>query len=315
MTLSAYSCGVTLEQLRIFVAVAECEHVTRAAEALRLTQSAVSAAIAALESRSSVTLFDRVGRRIELNAAGRMFLGEARAVLARAAAAELALSEMSGLKRGTLSVHASQTISSYWLSPRLVAFRRAYPRIGVKLTVGNTAQTAKAVIDGTAELGFVEGRVDDPALQQSTIDQDRLTIVVGANHPWAHEKKRLTEQRLVEGDWVLREPGSGTRSEFEAALSGKGVPPQALKVVLELPTNEAVRAAVEAGAGVTAISELVVEAALRAGTLVAMEFDLPARPFLVLHHRDRYQSKAVQEFLNIITRFAEPQPARVRDHE
>ena len=93
-------------------------------------------------------LFDRVGRRIELNAAGQLFLGEARAILARAAAAELVLSELSGLKRGTLSVHASQTIASYWLSPRLVAFRHAYPQIEVKLAVGNTAQTAKAVIDG-----------------------------------------------------------------------------------------------------------------------------------------------------------------------
>lgn len=298
---------MTLEQLRIFVAVAECEHVTRAAEALRLTQSAVSAAIAALESRYSVTLFDRVGRRIELNEVGRLFLGEARAVLARAATAELALSEMSGLKRGTLSVHASQTIASYWLSPRLVAFRNSYPQIEVKLAVGNTAQTAKAVIDGTAELGFVEGRVEDPALQQNSIGQDRLTIVGGAGHPWA-QKKRLTERDLVEGDWVLRELGSGTRSEFEAVLSGKGVSPQALKIVLELPTNEAVRAAVEAGAGVTAISELVVEAALRAGTLVAMSFDLPARPFLVVHHRERYQSRAAQEFLKIIAKIAEPRP-------
>jgi DNA-binding transcriptional LysR family regulator len=300
---------MTLEQLRIFVAVAECEHVTRAAEALRLTQSAVSAAISALESRYNVALFDRVGRRIELNEAGRLFLGEARAVLARAAAAELSLSEMSGLKRGTLSVHASQTIASYWLSPRLVAFRRAYPQIEVKLAVGNTAQTAKAIIDGTAELGFVEGRVDDAALQQSTIDQDRLVIVVGASHSWA-KKKSLTKQDLLEGDWVLRESGSGTRSEFEAALSKEGTSPDKLKIALELPTNEAVRAAVEAGAGVTAISELVVEAALRAGTLVAMNFQLPARPFLVLHHRDRYQSKAAQAFLELISKFAEPRHAR-----
>ena len=109
---------------------------------------------------------------------------------------------------------------------------------------------------------------------------------------------------------MLRELGSGTRSEFEAALAARGVPPEALNIVLELPTNEAVRAAIEAGAGVTAISELVVEAALRAGTLVALSFDLPARPFLVLHHRDRYRSKAAQEFLKIITEFAEPRPTR-----
>ena len=300
---------MTLEQLRIFVAVAECEHVTRAAETLRLTQSAVSAAVAALENQYGVALFDRVGRRIELNAEGRLFLNEARAVLARAAAAELALSELTGLKRGTLSVQASQTIASYWLPPRLVAFRRAHPQIDIKLTVGNTAQVAKAVHDGDAELGFVEGRVEDAALLQSTIDHDRLVVVVAADHPWAR-KKRLTERDIADGEWVLREPGSGTRSEFEAFLAGRGVSPKALKVALELPTNEAVRSAIEAGAGVTAISELVVEAALRAGTLVAMTFKLPTRPFLVVRHHERYQSKAAQAFLSIVTKVSEPRPAR-----
>ena len=298
---------MTLEQLRIFIAVAECEHVTRAAETLRLTQSAVSAAIAALERRYGVVLFNRVGRRIELNAEGRLFLGEARAVLARAAGAELALSELSGLKRGTLSIHASQTIASYWLPPRPVDFRHAYPRIEVRLSVGNTAQTAKAVIEGTAELGFIEGRVDDDALQQSTIGQDRLAIVVASSHPWAG-KKRLTEGDIAEGEWVLREPGSGTRSEFEAALSARGLSPDTLKIVLELPTNEAVRTAVEAGAGVTAISELVVEAALRTGMLAAMAYRMPSRSFLVLRHRDRYQSKAAQAFLNVATKFPDLRP-------
>jgi DNA-binding transcriptional LysR family regulator len=302
---------MTLEQLRIFIAVAECEHVTHAAEALRLTQSAVSSAISALERRYGVVLFDRVGRRIELNSEGRLFLDEARTVLARAAAAELALSEMSGLKRGTLSVQASQTIASYWLPPRIVAFQRIYPRIEIKLSVGNTAQTAKAVIDGTAELGFVEGHVDDPVLEQSTIDRDRLAIVAAAGHPWAG-KKRLTDQDIAEGEWVLREPGSGTRSEFEATLASKGLSPDALKIVLQLPTNEAVRAAVAAGCGVTAISEFVVEAALRAKTLIAMEFELPARPFLVARHRERYQSKAAQEFLKIVTKLAEPRLARIK---
>src|SRR5215831_2537338 len=114
---------MTLEQLRIFEAVAEREHVTRAAEALNLTQSAVSAAIAALEERHSVALFSRVGRRVELTDAGRLFLDEARAVLARARAAELALSEIAGLERGALTIYGSQTIASYWLPPRLVSFQ------------------------------------------------------------------------------------------------------------------------------------------------------------------------------------------------
>jgi DNA-binding transcriptional LysR family regulator len=118
---------MTLEQLRVFVAVAERQHVTRAAEALNLAQSAVSSAIAGLEARHEVKLFNRVGRGIELTQAGTLFLAEARAVLARAESAELVLSELGGLERGTLVVQASQTIASFWLPRHLVAFRRPIP--------------------------------------------------------------------------------------------------------------------------------------------------------------------------------------------
>ena len=111
---------MTLEQLRIFVAVADRQHVTRAAEMLNIAQSAASAAIATLEGRHGAKLFHRVGRGIELTEAGALFLIEARAVLARAAAAELVLSELGGLKRGTLLVQASQTTASYWLPRHLV---------------------------------------------------------------------------------------------------------------------------------------------------------------------------------------------------
>jgi len=164
---------MTLEQLRIFVAVAERQHVTRAAEALNLAQSAASAAIAALEGRHGAKLFHRVGRGIELTEAGMLFLAEARAVLARAAAAELVLSELGGLKRGTLLVQASQTIASYWLPRHLVAFRRSHPGIAISLTAGNTAQVAAAIHEGAAELGFVEGTVDDPALESRVVARDR----------------------------------------------------------------------------------------------------------------------------------------------
>ena len=131
---------MTLEQLRIFVAVADRQHVTQAARALNLAQSAASHAIAALETRHDTKLFDRVGRRIELTEAGRVFLAEAHAVLARAAAAELALSEFGALKRGTLLIQASQPVADYWLPRHLVAFRRAYPQISIRLCIGNTAQ-------------------------------------------------------------------------------------------------------------------------------------------------------------------------------
>src|SRR6201993_5105470 len=196
---------MTLDQLRIFIAVAERQHVTRAAEALHLGQSAVSAAIAALEARHDTKLFHRVGRGIELTEAGALFLSEARAVLARAEAAELVLSELGGLHRGTLSLHASQTIASYWLPRHLVAFRRAYPGIDIRLGVGNTAQVAEAVHQGLAELGFVEGAVDDPVLTVTEVARDQLVVVVGPEYQ-SCTADRVTLAQLADLDWVLREP-------------------------------------------------------------------------------------------------------------
>ena len=103
---------MTLEQLRIFVAVAECEHVTQGARQLNLTQSATSAAIAALEERYATKLFDRIGRRIALNEAGRLFLKEAKAVLPVASAAAKVLTDLTDLTRGSLAL-GEQTVANY----------------------------------------------------------------------------------------------------------------------------------------------------------------------------------------------------------
>jgi DNA-binding transcriptional LysR family regulator len=290
---------MTLEQLRVFVAVAERQHVTRAAEALHLAQSAVSAAIAALEGRHGAKLFHRVGRGIELTAAGARLLVAARAEVARAEAAELALSELGGLKRGTLVVQASQTIASYWLPRHLVAFRRAHAGINIHLTIANTAQVAKAVHEGTAELGFVEGSVDDPKLTSKRVARDQMMIVVGPEHPWARAE-HITPEHLAESEWVLREPGSGTRSAFEAALETFGIPAHRLRIELELPSNEAVRAAVEAGMGATAISASVAAPSLEAGLLHQVHIPLPDRDFHVLRRSERYRSRAADSLLEMI---------------
>ncbi|WP_159013307.1 LysR family transcriptional regulator [Acidisoma sp. S159] len=290
---------MTLEQLRVFVAVAERQHMTRAAEALHLAQSAVSAAIAGLEARHGARLFSRVGRGIELTEAGTVFLGEARAVLARAEAAELVLSELGGLKRGRLSLHASQTIASYWLPRHLVAFRRAHPGIEIRLGVGNTAQVVEAVRGGLAELGFIEGVVEDPSLAITEIARDQLVVVVSANEA-SSLPETLAPADLAAFDWVLREPGSGTRSAFEAAMAAAGIPFPQLRVVMELPTNEAVRAAVEAGMGATAISASVAASGLEAGLLAQVKVVLPERAFHVIHHSERHRSAAATALMRLM---------------
>lgn len=287
---------MTLDQLRIFVAVAQREHVTAAARALNITQSAASAAIAALEERHGVKLFHRVGRGIALTDAGRLFLAEARGVLSRAGAAENVLTELGGLKRGSLRVVASQTIAAYWLPPILAEFHRLHPALGLDLAIGNTGQAAARVHDGEADIGIVEGEIDDPALAHWTIGHDRL-VLVGAQ-PFAEtpiDAAWLKRQR-----WVMREQGSGTRSTLDLYLRGIGIDPDGLETSLVLPSNESVRTAVEAGAGVAVLSSLVVAPSLAAGTLHAAPIDFPPRAFFGLRHKERYRSKAADALLDLV---------------
>ncbi|MBS7544464.1 LysR family transcriptional regulator [Ancylobacter oerskovii] len=290
---------MTLEQLRIFVAVAARQHVTKGAADLNLTQSATSAAIAALEARYATKLFDRIGRRIELTEAGRLFLVEARAVLAQAAAAEKVLADLSGLAHGALSLAASQTIAGYWLPRQVERFRARHPGISVRIAIGNTDFVAGQVRLGEADLGFAEGELDDPALAVWPVAQDEMVLVTPVTHPWAWRAPTGPEQ-LLAGPWVLREPGSGTRAVLEAHLAGLGLPPERLNVALEYPSNEAVRAAVEAGSGVSVLSRRVAAAAIRAGTLAEIAFPLPPRRFLALRHKERYRTRAAQAFLDLV---------------
>lgn len=287
---------MTLEQLRIFVGVAEREHMTAAARALNVTQSAASAAIAALEERHAIKLFHRVGRGITLTEAGRLFLAEARGVLARAGAAETVLDELSGLKRGTLRVVASQTIAAYWLPPILATFRERHPALGVELAIGNTEQVAARVHDGDADLGIVEGEIDDPALAHWQIGEDRL-LLVGAK-PFGNA--RIDAAWLRTARWIQREPGSGTRSTLDRCLLDVGVDPATLDVALVLPSNESVRSAVEAGAGVAVLSALVVAPAIDAKTLHAAPIEFGTRPFYGLRHKERYRSKAADTLLDML---------------
>lgn len=289
---------MTLEQLRIFVAVAERQHITRAAEALNLTQSAVSSAISALETRHGVTLFDRVGRSIILNETGRTFLAEAQGVLDRAKAAEGALDDLSGLRRGRLSIMASQTIASHYLPKYLVAYRAAHPQILIDLHSGNTDQVADGVESGQAELGLVEGSVDRPTLSSTLLAEDELVVVVAPGHPWAGSEN-FPDLRTT--PWVVRETGSGTRAAFDNVMNGLGLEEGSIDIAMVMPGNEAALGAVAAGLGATLTSRDVAETYVAAGWLVVVEGPKRYRSFYVLRHKQRYRTKAAEALLALMT--------------
>jgi DNA-binding transcriptional LysR family regulator len=293
---------MTLDQLQIFIVVAEREHVTRAAAALGVAPPSVSAAVASLEREFDTKLFHRVGRGIVVTEGGKLLLDEARDLVNRAEAVKLAMREFTGLARGRLAIKASQTIAGHFLPPRLVDFHQAYPGVALAVSVGNSAQVVEAIIRGDIELGFVEGpeeEIGDPRLAVEMIAQDDLVMVVSANHPWAARKK-LTVGDLTAGKWVMREDGSGTRAAFVKDLAALGVPYEKLNIAIELPSNEAVLAPVLVGAGATILSECVCADAIRAGTLKRLPVSLAPRAFYGVQHADRYRSRAVSALLGIL---------------
>ncbi|WP_307155680.1 LysR family transcriptional regulator [Rhodopseudomonas julia] len=291
---------MTLDQLRVFVAVAERRHVTRAAAALGLTQSAASAAIAALEKRYGARLFDRVGRGIELTDTGERFLPEARAVLKQVASALNVLEEIADPAHGSVAIAASQTIANYWLPRRLAAFQEAFPGVRLDVVIGNTRQVEDAVAEGRADLGLVEGPIRHTELIRRLVDRDRLVLVVAAGHPLPSAKEAgRVDLRSV--SWVIREAGSGTRAVLEELALRDGIKVDDLAISLVLPSNEAVREAVEAGAGATIISEHVVAASLGSGRLQSVPIDLPRRDFSLLRHPDRYASSAARTLTERLT--------------
>ena len=293
--------GMTLDQIRIFLCVAEHSHVTHAARELNLTQSAVSAAIAALERQHDVRLFDRVGRGIVLTDEGAAFLDTARALMAQADTARLVLEDLAGTPQGHLRIFASQTVAAYWLPSRLMTLNRDFPRVRISLTIGNTSGAAQAVGEGSADIGFVEGDLPPSDLRRLVVAQDELVLVMARDHPMAR-KPQYTAGDYRALNWLMREPGSGTRTVSEAHLSDMGLTPDDLNVVLEFPSNEAIIAGLQTGQCAAMLSRRALGAARAQGLAIRRVTwaQRPLRPFAVLTHPDRHRTRALEALMEIV---------------
>jgi DNA-binding transcriptional LysR family regulator len=209
------------------------------------------------------------------------------------------LTDLTGLKRGTLNLAASQTVANYWLPPLMCRFHEAAPGVKLALVIGNTEAVVAMVHEGTVDLGFVEGEIDDPVLSITPVAEDELILVTAPND--GAKRRAPTSAELKAMRWVSRERGSATRELFEAALAEHGIRASDLDLAFELPSNEAVRAAVESGAGAAVLSRQVVAASLKAGSLVVLRLALSKRRFYMLRHKERYASQAARKMLSLIT--------------
>jgi DNA-binding transcriptional LysR family regulator len=255
-----------LPHLETFARAAELSCFTAAAKALRLTQAAVSQRVQMLEQALGVSLFQRRGGRVLLTDAGRRLYPYAQRILALH---DEARKELTGRKiavAGELSLAASSVPGEHLLPAVLPAFRERYPHIQVRVTVTDSRDVMDQVEHGKAHLGLVGGQAERPHLEFRAFACDEMVLVVPADHPLAR-RKRASLRELCQQPLILREAGSGSRWCLEEALATAGKSIRDLQVVVELGSNEAIKAAVRRGLGTAVLSSQVIEQEEAAGLL------------------------------------------------
>jgi DNA-binding transcriptional LysR family regulator len=286
----------SLRQLQVFLAVAKHSSVSRAAEDLSLSQSAVSTSLAEFERTYNLQCFDRHGKRLQLNSLGMALRTRAEALLRQAEEFEQALKGHETL--GELRIGATQTIANYLLPDVIAGFFAQFNDVPLQITQGNTADIASRVLNFELDIALIEGEYSHPDLQIDVWRDDELVVFAAPTHPLA-KKNLLTENDLLNADWIVRESGSGTRQAFERAM--QGLLPR-LNLRLELQHSEAIKRAVMQGLGISCLSRLAVAEQLQAGSLITLNVKNRnlARQFYVVERRNKYRSALMQQWLDFL---------------
>ena len=275
----------TCHQLAIFLEVVRWGSVTRAAEALVLSQPSVSAQIKTLERSLGVPLFAKEGRGIRLTEAGEIVADYARRIFGLADELADTVADLRGLAAGRLVLGASTTPAEYLLPETLGRFKRIYPGIAIELRIANTQRIVERILAFDLDLGFVGEEVADDRLIRLPYREDEIVPVVAADHPLARAGNLSPEEATAPG-LIVREAGSATRATAERHLAGLGLRPA---IVMELGSNEAIKRAVATGSGIALLSRGSVEPECRAGLLTVV--DAPAltthRSFWIIYRRDK----------------------------
>jgi DNA-binding transcriptional LysR family regulator len=234
--------------------VAEKGSFSHAAQALHMTQPAVTMQVQALEEYFGTKLFHRTTKKIELSEAGRALLPYAHKSVELIKETDISMSRFTHMLEGRMHLGASLTVGEYILPRLLGPFGREYPNISVSMKVINTQQILEEILNHQLNFGLVEAEVHHSDVKTEAILNDELVLIVPRSHPLA-DKDIVTMQELFEYPFVLREKGSGTRRVMEEELTRSGIDISAMKIVMELGSTGAVKSAVEAGLGLSILSQ------------------------------------------------------------
>jgi DNA-binding transcriptional LysR family regulator len=251
--------AMNFHQLHIFYTVAERGSFSAAAQALHMSQPAVTMQVQSLEEYFGTKLLIRSTKRMELSEAGRTLLPFARKSLELSQETDAAMAAFSNKLQGRLQLGASLTIGEYVLPRLLGPFGREYPDISIMLKVMNTTQILEEIAGHQLNFGLIEAPVEHPDMVLDSVMEDELKLIVPSGHPLAAREDAIYLDDVLKYPFVLREKGSGTRKVMEDVLLERGYDPESIRTVMELGSTGAVKSAVEEGLGITMLSTSTVK--------------------------------------------------------
>jgi DNA-binding transcriptional LysR family regulator len=284
---------LTLRQLRVFESVARHLSFSRAAEELHLTQPAVSMQIKQLEDNIELPLFEQLGKRVFLTDAGRELFHYSRSIAQQLKEMEEVLDQLKGLDRGRLAISVVST-AKYFAPQFLARFQKMHPKVVATISVANREHVLRHLADNEVDLAIMGHPPEEMDLNAQAFLENPLVCIATPDHPLAKQKK-IPLARLEQETFLVREPGSGTRNAMERFFSQHAIK---LNCSMEMDTNEAIKAVVGAGMGLSVISLHACELELETGRLVVLNVEsFPiVRHWFVVHRRQKRLTAVTQAF-------------------
>jgi DNA-binding transcriptional LysR family regulator len=284
---------VTVRQLQIFSSAARGLSFSRTSEELHLTQPAVSMQIKQLEHTAGLPLFERVGKKLFLTQAGQEVQRCAQQVIAALRDADASLAALKGMRGGKITIGVVST-AKYFAPKLLAAFAQRHPDVDLKLVVNNREAVIAQLTENEVDLAVM----GTPPRQLDTVAapfaKHPLVVIASPQHPLA-QRKRIPLSLLEKETFLVREPGSGTRSAMERFFSERGIK---LRVGMEMSSNETIKQAVMAGMGVSFLSQHTIGLEVATGQLVILRVEgLPVvRQWYVVHRAEKRLLPAAEAF-------------------
>ena len=290
--------ATNFHQLYIFYTVAGLQSFSKAAEALHISQPAVSHQVSLLEQYYNQPLFDRLNRRIKLTPAGDIVLDYAQRIFALDEEMKRVLQDLGEVAFGRLILGASTTLGEYLLPGILSQFLERYPKVEVELSISNTQQITKNVLQQTLDLGFVGGPITGEDLVIEPFVSDEIVIIVSPKHPLTG-RHDISMEELRKERFIVREKGSATRITAEDWLKKLDVE---LTIKLELASNEAVKQAVMLGLGPGILSRLAIMREEKSGQLSILNISgfHCSRQFSLIYRKDKRLISVEKAFLKMV---------------